>query len=397
MKLAFTIGPLNLRGGAGLTAAAAGLGRALASGHGAALSVFGRGGRSATDPVLWGPLASVRESGAGAGLSSMLASGDFDVVHSHGLWLGHQWGAWRAGRRRSMFRVISAQGHLDSWAWRRSVMKKKLAWLLYQQAALQSAGCLHALHEGEVASFRAVGLKNPVCVIPNGIDPAPTATVEPPWLGQIAPGGRVLLFLGRVAEQKGAADLVAGWAEVIRVSAVSRGNWKLVIAGWPEPATLKCIRQLVAEHRLQDSVCVLGPQSGAAKDACLAHADAFVLPSRSEGLPMAVLEAWSRGLPVAMTDACNLPVGFSRRAAFRIVNEPGRLAAGLSEFLAMPTTRLEEMGQEGKRLSAAEFSWSSVASRMMEVYRWGLGQGPAPSTLRFQELPAPQTVGAGGR
>jgi glycosyltransferase involved in cell wall biosynthesis len=394
LKLAFTIGPLNLTRGAGLTAAAAGLGRALARGHDVELTIFGRGGMAAADPGLWGPSASVRDSGAGFGLSSKLVAGGFHVVHSHGLWLGHQWGAWRAGRGRSTFRIVSTQGHLDSWAWRRSVLKKRLAWMLYQRSALQSAGCLHALHEGEVASFRAVGLKNPVCVVPNGIDPAPRTPGEPPWQGRIGPGGRILLFLGRVAGQKGAADLVTAWVGAIRVPAVARQNWKLIIAGWPEPATLESIRRLVAQHRLQDSVFVLGPQGGAAKDACLACADAFVLPSRSEGLPMAVLEAWSHGLPVAMTDACNLPIGFSRHAAFRIVNEPGRLEAGLSEFLSLPRNRLAEMGQEGKQLSGVEFSWSSVAARMMEVYRWGLGQGAAPSTLRFSD-PADPGSGAG--
>lgn len=100
---------------------------------------------------------------------------------------------------------------------------------------------------------------------------------------------------------------------------------------------------------------------------------------------MAVLEAWSYSLPVAMTDACNLPVGFARKAAFRIVNEPGRLAAGLSEFLAQPQDLRNAMGQEGKRLTQTEFAWTTVAARMMEVYEWGMGRGAPPSTLRFQD------------
>jgi hypothetical protein len=47
--------------------------------------------------------------------------------------------------------------------------------------------------------------------------------------------------------------------------------------------------------------------SGADKNAALAHANAFILPSYSEGLPMTVLEAWANGLPVFMTRECNLP------------------------------------------------------------------------------------------
>ena len=46
-----------------------------------------------------------------------------------------------------------------------------------------------------------------------------------------------------------------------------------------------------------------GPVFGADKEAAFRCADAFILPSHSEGLPIAVLEAWSYGLPVFMTRA----------------------------------------------------------------------------------------------
>ena len=61
-----------------------------------------------------------------------------------------------------------------------------------------------------------------------------------------------------------------------------------------------------------------GPQFGTAKAAAYRRADAFVLPSLSEGLPMAILEAWAHEKPVLMTDACNLPEGFAARAAIRL-------------------------------------------------------------------------------
>ena len=61
-----------------------------------------------------------------------------------------------------------------------------------------------------------------------------------------------------------------------------------------------------------------GPQFDTAKRASYRNSEAFVLPSFSEGLPMAVLEAWSHGKPVLMSSGCNLPQGFSANAALRI-------------------------------------------------------------------------------
>jgi glycosyltransferase involved in cell wall biosynthesis len=59
----------------------------------------------------------------------------------------------------------------------------------------------------------------------------------------------------------------------------------------------------------------LGPLFGQEKDAAYRACDGFILPSLSEGLPMAVLEAWAHAKPVMLTPECNLPEGFTAEAA----------------------------------------------------------------------------------
>ena len=59
---------------------------------------------------------------------------------------------------------------------------------------------------------------------------------------------------------------------------------------------------------------VYGPAFGAMKHTVLSNASAFVLPSFSEGLPMAALEAWHQ-LPCLLSRACNLPQAFQNHAA----------------------------------------------------------------------------------
>jgi glycosyltransferase involved in cell wall biosynthesis len=81
------------------------------------------------------------------------------------------------------------------------------------------------------------------------------------------------------------------------------------------------------EQKLQElaagpSVVFVGAQFGAEKNACYRACDAFILPSLSEGLPMAVLEAWAHAKPVLMTPECNLPEGFATGAALQIGTTP---------------------------------------------------------------------------
>jgi glycosyltransferase involved in cell wall biosynthesis len=109
------------------------------------------------------------------------------------------------------------------------------------------------------------------------------------------------------------------------------------------------------------------------------NAAGFILPSYSEGLPMTVLEAWSRGLPVLMTAECNLAEGFTAGAALPIKTEPHAMANSLVEFLAMSDGERRAMGAAGRRLVENRFSWARVATEMHAVYKWVLGSGPRPS------------------
>ena len=113
----------------------------------------------------------------------------------------------------------------------------------------------------------------------------------------------------------------------------------LVIAGWNQGSQEAMLRRLIATLGAADTVCLAGPQFGDDKAASFARADAFVLPSLSEGLPVAVLEAWSYGLPVLMTEACNLPEGFAAGAALRIGTDGPASAPACASCSRCPTRR----------------------------------------------------------
>ncbi|MCX5578610.1 glycosyltransferase [Kaistia terrae] len=308
-----------------------------------------------------------------------------DILHVHGLWMypsiaGMGWSG------RPMPYVVSPHGMLDGWALSNKRWKKKLAGLAFETRQLRGAACLHALCASELTAIRSAGLTNPVCVIPNGVEPEPTPrTAAPPlWRRDVPAHASILLFLGRLAPQKGLPDLLRGFARertgTAGASAPSR-NWHLVIAGWGEPGYCDLLRDTARDLGLGDVVHFVGPQFGEEKARTFAEADAFVLPSVSEGLPIAILEAWAAHLPVLMTSRCNLDIGFDASAALRIDPEPASIAAGLQQLFSLSVAQRRQMGVRGAQLVATQFSWPKAAESMEAVYRWILGRGSRPDTV----------------
>lgn len=341
------------------------------------------------------------------GLYPALLEGNYDLLHTHGIW---QWPSiavsqWHTTTGRPY--LISPRGMLDPWAVSQSVWKKKLAGFLFEHRHLRNAHSLHALCASEADSMRAFGLKNPICVIPNGINLpeesngqgfyAMDSAGEPPPGGIKAKcGKKILLFLGRLHRKKGLVNALRAWSTHAKSE-----DWQFVIAGWDQgrhevelkqlcddlfvtyaqtpAAEFTDSQQLTTDNSA--SVIFVGPAFGDTKNALLRQASAFILPSFSEGLPMSVLEAWSYRLPVLMTEHCNIPEGFAAEAAIRINTDIESITEGLRSLLSAPSSSLTTMGAAGRTLVEQQFTWPSITTQMKQVYDWALGGGDKPESV----------------
>jgi glycosyltransferase involved in cell wall biosynthesis len=321
-----------------------------------------------------------------------------DLTHSHGIWVYPGIAEELYARSRNTPYVISAHGMLDSWAMRNSRWKKRIAYYLYEEKHLKSARCLRALCEPEARAIRDLRLHNDIAIIPNGVDlPGPAPAGPAPWDGWIEPGRKVLLFLGRIHPKKGLLNLVRAWAALQGADGNKRqpGEWVLAIAGWDQGGHELQLRKTAADLGLSvadlrarrpgatpsPSILFLGPQFYEARDRCYRSCDGFVLPSLSEGVPMAVLEAWVHAKPVIMTPQCNLDEGFTRGAALKVNTDPDSLLQGLNELIAMTPQDRAGMGQHGHALACEKFVWPKIALQMNELYQWMLGGGGRPACL----------------
>ena len=393
MKVGFLVGSVSREAG-GLFQSVRGLAKAVTCTN-ASTSVFGISDtKSAVDSMEWRPLSvqtfqpQWRAWGYSKQLLPALHHADLDVLSTHGLWkycslASHYW--HRKARRPY---VVHPHGMLEPWALQNSRSKKRIAAVLYEDRHLRGAACLRALCEAEAQSIRAYGLRNPICVIPNGVDlPDEDRNsgfrAQDSELMRVTEGKKVLLYLGRLHPKKNVANLIRAWKRTADSDSSALKNWVLAIVGWDQTGYEGELKKLSSDCGLTGGVRFLGPLFGVEKNAVYRACDAFVLPSLSEGLPMTVLEAWAYAKPVLMTPECNLPEGFAVQAAIEIGKSDEEISAGLKRLAEMSDEDRRVTGDRGRTLVATKFSWPQIGRQMRAVYDWVVGGGAVPETVRL--------------
>ena len=313
---------------------------------------------------------------------SLLQDNPLDLVHCHGIWEDSLRVAakWQKVTKKPV--IISPHGMLDQWALNNSYWKKILARKLFIDRSLKNASCLHALCESEAQSIRSFGLNNPVAIIPNGVE-LPEQNVK------IIPQNRKrrVLFLGRIHKKKGLVELITAWKRLKECELSMYDDWQLIIAGWDDGGlrselrhnALHCGLDWLDVQPTEDEGCSYlpsdgeiihtGPIFGQKKINLFNNSDIFILPSLSEGLPVAVLEAWSYSLPVVMTQFCNLPSGFLINAAQEISIDPEDIKDKLIAIMQKSDDERRLMGLMGRKLVAEQYQWGKIAYDMKQVYQ----------------------------
>jgi glycosyltransferase involved in cell wall biosynthesis len=316
---------------------------------------------------------------AGAVEKSLIAGSS--VISQHGLWLHYGRVAKKIGRRRGVPVIIHPHGMLEPWALRRSQWKKQVTGRLWEFENLRGAACLRVTSTDELASVRSFGLKNPVALIPNGIDvdsyeSLPSEAQAVALLPELG-GKRVLLFLSRVHPKKGLPLLLRAWLEL----GAERRDWWLAIAGPDQGGHTEELKRLVDELGLKEAVTFPGALFGERKLAAYALASLFILPSYSENFGVAVAEALAAGLPVITTTGTPWKNLRERGCGWCPAPTVEQLAETLREALALNDRDLALMGAKGKEWMRRDFSWQHLARQMIEVCEWTLGGGPVPGCV----------------
>jgi glycosyltransferase involved in cell wall biosynthesis len=169
------------------------------------------------------------------------------------------------------------------------------------------------------------------------------------------------LHLGRLGERKGGYDLVnafAGLPEGLRDRA------RLVLAG---DGDVEGVRRLA--EPLGSKVEVHSWINAQERDRLLAQSDVFALPSRAEGVPMALLEAMANGLPSITSPVGGIPDVF-RDGADGVLVTPGnveQIRAAMVQLIVDDAARLA--AGRAAREHARQFDVHVYARRLADIYQ----------------------------
>jgi glycosyltransferase involved in cell wall biosynthesis len=168
-----------------------------------------------------------------------------------------------------------------------------------------------------------------------------------------------LISVGRLAEPKDFSTLVSA------VGLLPRGGVELQILGdGPQRTT---IEQQIRRLGLENAVVLVGTVDDVPER--LIEADIFVLSSRSEGMPMSILEAMAAGLPVVASDVGGIREMIASDEAQFLVRpgDAGALAEALTQLLSDSRLR-ESVGARNRVRAEDEFSFARFQEEHLALY-----------------------------
>ena len=306
-----------------------------------------------------------------------------DIVHCHALWESCLWSTAAIARKCRKPYVVTPHGMLEPWSLQQSKIKKSIVRQLFVNSYLFRAACLHATADQEAQSIRNLGFRNPVAVIPIGLDmteycmPGDSRVIEESW--PELTGKKIMLFMSRVHPKKGLFNLAKVWGKLAR----KYSDWHLVIAGPDGNGHEAEVKAAIEKVGAAKQTTFTGPVYGELKKQLYAASDFFVLPTFSENFGIVIAEALASGKPVITTKGTPWHELRTQKCGWWIDIGHEPLEVAMKEAMELSDQQRQGMGLRGKRLINENYTWPKIAADMINVYKWVLGQGDKPDCVRL--------------
>lgn len=230
------------------------------------------------------------------------------------------------------------------------------------------------------SQFAALVPAGSIRVLYNGIDDEMLAALAAARTA--APSTCTLLYMGHLSTAKGFGDLLQALPAVLEACPTLRlrvaGEWlederniHFDERGRPLPSQLKGEAEWRAlQARYAARLQYLGVLEGSAKIEALREADLLVLPSYSEGFPMAVLEAMAAGLALVVTPVGALPeiLEDGVHARFVPIGDVAALGRAVTQLASDPAAR-RAMGARNRALVEQKFRFATVSAELETILR----------------------------
>lgn len=302
-----------------------------------------------------------------AAFRSALARERPDLLHLHSSHAYDFWlSAWMArdARRRGIPSLLHVHGLFDVVVPHYSALRRAVF-----ARALRAPDRMIVLSEGWKRWFSDWCPPDRLVVVRNCVD---VRRFPAPQFGRERAETRVLFVGTQEPKRKGGYDILAAAPDVIRADPRVR----FVFVG----ADLEDLEaRFVRGTPLAPYFEFAGNKNAAEIAPYFADADLLLLPSYSEGLPIALLEAMAAGLPVVACPVNGVPEAMAEpdNGIFVAPGNTPALARAVVELLRDPVRR-ERIGRANRARAEAEFDRTHFADRLGHVYASVLGEVRRP-------------------
>lgn len=202
--------------------------------------------------------------------------------------------------------------------------------------------------------------KYAIDMIPNGVDLEQFRCEERQWRPPH------MVIVGRLVHQKGIDLLFEALA------GLQDQPWQLTLVGAGPRRQL--LEQMANDMGIRTRIEFAGWQDNQQLPPFYQAANMFVLPSRNEGMPNALLEAMASGLPVvASAISGNEELVRHGQTGLLVPTEsPHELRQALAQLMGDEDLR-RRMGEAGRQLAASQYSWDNTAESYLQLARRAAG------------------------
>ena len=210
--------------------------------------------------------------------------------------------------------------------------------------------------------------EKPVSIIPNGVPGFETNQQLREKIRQelqINETDTLFLAVGNPRPEKGFEDLIQA-VSLLKHRIDNKNTFKVVVAGkLKDDPYCRMLKEKAAREKVEKEVVFLGFRSDT--QALYNGADVFVLSSRSEGLPMVILESMMAGLPVVSTRVGGIPQMMGENGILVEPNDPEALADTMQLCLEDISKR-DLIARKGKDLIESRYSMDRMVDNYIRLY-----------------------------
>ena len=178
----------------------------------------------------------------------------------------------------------------------------------------------------------------------------------------------VITYIGRIEIVIKGFDLLINAVKGKRALLVNN-NATINIYGPENQGKREELKKMIADNNLQDLIVVHKEVSGEEKKKVLLDSDIFIQTSRTEGMPMGIIEAMAYGLPCLVTKGTSFGDIIRTNNAGWVADVNAESIGNCLDAALSEITSASEKGHNARTYAISHFEWESVTNDTLELYK----------------------------